>query len=40
MPKVKYFAVAVGREGPKIYDNWTEVSYHFADYRFTLTRLP
>ncbi|KAF8922222.1 hypothetical protein CPB85DRAFT_1427550 [Mucidula mucida] len=24
MPKVKYFAVAVGREGPKIYDNWTE----------------
>lgn len=26
MPKAKFFAVCVGREGPRIYETWAEVS--------------
>ncbi|KAF9023412.1 hypothetical protein BDZ89DRAFT_166822 [Hymenopellis radicata] len=32
MPKVKFFAVAVGREGPKIYDTWTECEKNVKRY--------
>jgi hypothetical protein len=26
MPKPKFYAVAVGREGPKVYGTWDEVN--------------
>ena len=36
MPKsqAKYYAVRVGRGGPKIYDTWTEVRQKFSDRGF------
>ena len=36
MPKsqVKYYAVKVGRGGPKIYDTWKEVRSQFSDCSF------
>lgn len=27
MPKVKFYAVKVGREGPKIYESWNDVRF-------------
>lgn len=35
MPRSKFYAVRRGREGPKIYDDWTEVRFVGAKIEFT-----
>jgi len=35
MPGSKFYAVRRGREGPKIYDDWSEVRFDRAEMEFT-----